>query len=484
MYSQFHQGRFTGVMVTASHNLNHDNGAKIADPHGEMMEERWEALANQLANAPEGMALSAKIQDLFGSLLGERITLKPRVIVGRDARTSSDRLRDLVVKGVEALGGQVVDIGLVTTPELHWTTRKINESPTGKIDVSYLESLASSFLQAVENCNIDKPVEICVDCAHGIGSKALSLLAPKISSVLQIKLYNSELDADRLNVQVGAEHVQKTRSKPRGIESAASGSRFASVDGDADRLVLFYLEEGSLQLLDGDKIMALACVYIQDLLKLSGLSDLRVGAVQTAYANGASTSFIEKVARCPVVCVPTGVKHLHHRAAEFDIGLYFEANGHGTILFSKPALSRFREKASLGDKAAKKLVALSELINQAVGDAISDLLLVEAILLQKEMTLKDWGALYTDLPSYQSKVKVRDRSAIKTTNAERTALSPPGLQESVDEAIKCFGGPKGRAFVRPSGTEDVVRVYAEAESEIEARNLGKAIEEVIEKFCS
>lgn len=39
----------------------------------------------------------------------------------------------------------------------------------------------------------------------------------------------------------------------------------------------------------------------------------------------------------PVSCVPTGVKHLHHKAMEFDIGVYFEANGHGTIMFSDHA---------------------------------------------------------------------------------------------------------------------------------------------------
>lgn len=35
--------------------------------------------------------------------------------------------------------------------------------------------------------------------------------------------------------------------------------------------------------------------------------------------------------------VPTGVKHLHHKAKEFEIGVYFEANGHGTVLFNKKA---------------------------------------------------------------------------------------------------------------------------------------------------
>ena len=33
----------------------------------------------------------------------------------------------------------------------------------------------------------------------------------------------------------------------------------------------------------------------------------------------------------PVACVPTGVKHLHHKAKEYDVGVYFEANGHGTV---------------------------------------------------------------------------------------------------------------------------------------------------------
>lgn len=29
--------------------------------------------------------------------------------------------------------------------------------------------------------------------------------------------------------------------------------------------------------------------------------------------------------------MPTGVKHLHHKALDYDIGIYFEANGHGTV---------------------------------------------------------------------------------------------------------------------------------------------------------
>ena len=45
-------------------------------------------------------------------------------------------------------------------------------------------------------------------------------------------------------------------------------------------------------------------------------------------------------------------------------------------------------------------------------------------------------------------------------DAERRLVTPRGLQAKVDELVRRFDG--GRAFVRPSGTEDVVRVYAEA----------------------
>lgn len=59
--------------------------------------------------------------------------------------------------------------------------------------------------------------------------------------------------------------------------------------------------------------------------------ELDVGVVQTAYANGSSTKYLTEVLQIPVACTKTGVKHLHHRAKEFDIGVYFEANGHGTV---------------------------------------------------------------------------------------------------------------------------------------------------------
>ena len=72
---------------------------------------------------------------------------------------------------------------------------------------------------------------------------------------------------------------------------------------------------------------------------------LNLGLVQTAYANGASTAYITEKLGVPVACVKTGVKHLHHAAQDFDIGVYFEANGHGTVIFSNSARQAIKEAA-------------------------------------------------------------------------------------------------------------------------------------------
>lgn len=168
-------------------------------------------------------------------------------------------------------------------------------------------------------------------------------------------------------------------------------------------------------------------------------------------------------------CVSTGVKHLHHAAEHYDIGVYFEANGHGTVLFSQPTQDKFvqHQPSTPAQKTAlDHLQNLTQLVNQTVGDALSDMLLVEVVLAHKSYTAAEWDSLYVDLPNRLVKVVVGDRNAFRTENAERRLVSPPGLQSKIDELVRQYEG--GRSFVRPSGTEDVVRVYAEAVKKPEA----------------
>ncbi|CAG8722140.1 2793_t:CDS:2, partial [Funneliformis mosseae] len=166
------------------------------------------------------------------------------------------------------------------------------------------------------------------------------------------------------------------------------------------------------------------------------------------------------------------VKHLHHEAEKYDVGVYFEANGHGTVLFSPKALKTIRSskgQTAEQENAIEKLRALTELINQTVGDALSDLLFVDAILTNRQWTLKQWDQAYTDLPNRLVKVVVENRHIFKTIDAERQLVEPAGLQAQIDELVSKY--KNGRSFVRPSGTEDVVRVYAEAASREECDEL-------------
>ena len=103
---------------------------------------------------------------------------------------------------------------------------------------------------------------------------------------------------------------------------------------------------------------------------------------------------------------------------------------------------------------------LTQLINQTVGDSISDILLVETVLAHRSYSGLEWDSLYVDLPNRLVKVVVEDRHAFQTEDAERQLVSPKGLQSKIDDLVRRYDG--GRSFVRPSGTEDVVRVYAEA----------------------
>ena len=163
--------------------------------------------------------------------------------------------------------------------------------------------------------------------------------------------------------------------------------------------------------------------------------------MQTAYANGSSTAYITNQLGVPVAFTPTGVKHLHHRAVQFPIGVYFEANGHGTVVFDE------KTQALIRSKGGAKLNALMDVINQTVGDAISDMLLVECVLADRDWDCEQWFNCYKDLPNRLGKVAVRDRAMVTTTDAERKVVTPEKLQPGIDAIVAKFS--QGRSFVRP-----------------------------------
>ncbi|PPR89000.1 hypothetical protein GOBAR_AA31685 [Gossypium barbadense] len=424
------------------------------------------------------------------------------ILLGRDTRPSGESLLEAAKQGISSiLGAIALDLGILTTPQLHWMVRARNKGMKAT-EPAYFEQISNSFRCLVDlipnetkSSKMDNTV--VVDGADGVGGEKLEVLKTMLTSLV-IEVRNTGKGGGILNDGVGADYVQKEKVVPRGFCSNDVGL-CASLDGDADRLVYFSVPTNSsrkIDLIDGDKILSLFALFIKEQLSiltkkgtenLNNNSHARLGVIQTAYANGASTDYLKQLG-LEVIFTPTGVKHLHEKAAQFDIGIYFEANGHGTILFSESWLSwlearnnelGFASEGSEQQKAALRLLSVSKLINQAVGDALSCLLLVEVVLQHKGWSIHKWNELYLDLPSRQLKVKVVDRTAVATTNAETVAISPPGIQEAIDAETKY---PRGRCFIRPSGTEDVIRVYAEASTQEAADSLAGSVAKIVDRF--
>lgn len=458
-----------------------DNGAKLVDPRGEMLEASWEAHATSLANAATTTELLKALATIVTTCKID-LSKSASVVFGRDTRPSGVPLTTALARGIEALGGKATDVGVVTTPCLHYIVRTLNTSSSDEpTEQGYYQKMVDAYKSLMRRAS-SEPTALLVDCANGVGALAASKLAPLIS--LPLTLVCTSTDSPKsLNSNCGADYV-KTQQKAPPAVTLEVGQRACSLDGDADRVVYYYSAPGDrFKLLDGDKIATLAASFIGDLVKQANLSDkLKIGVVQTAYANGNSTQYL-RAAGLPVRCTPTGVKYLHHAAEKFDIGVYFEANGHGTVLFSPETLhllETHEAKTPAQDDARQYLVALTSLINQAVGDALSDMLLVEVILAHRGWGPEEWDQGYEDLPNRLVKVNVRDRSAFVTEDAERRLISPPGLQERVDEKVRKF--EKGRSFVRPSGTEDCVRVYAEASTKVGAADLAMQVSQLVSEF--
>ncbi|XP_011647842.1 phosphoacetylglucosamine mutase [Pogonomyrmex barbatus] len=476
-----------GLMITASHNLEPDNGVKLVDPSGEMLEASWEIIATELANAEDSELISI----LTDICTKENIDMSvpANVIIGRDTRKSGFTLSYAAIAGVEALHGNFINLEIVTTPQLHYIVVCTNtKGAYGKPTLEGYYSKLVTVFKSIRKHNtkrISKNYKsiLYLDAANGVGAIAAREFQRQLEGILDIKLFND--GSEGLNHMCGADYVKVQQKSPVNMPSEPH-VKCVSIDGDADRVVYFYTDEDNkFHLLDGDRIATLVIVYFQNLLIRSGLS-LQLGVVQTAYANGCSTMLMRHL-RIQVACVPTGVKHLHKKAQEFDIGVYFEANGHGTVIFKEDAKEIIRNHAkdeTLPEAqkiASTKLRDIIDLINETVGDALSDMLLVETILHDRDYDLIKWEKMYEDFPNKQLKVRVKDKNVITTTNAERCCLTPIGLQRKIDDIVLKYLG--GRAFVRPSGTENIVRVYAECVNSSDIDKLAMEVASAVYKLA-
>lgn len=412
-----------GIMITASHNSHEDNGVKIVNNKGEMINSEDECIISCYVNSRDRV----KCQEV-----------NPIIYIGRDTRESGITIYDLILDGILSFQPNSIihNQSIVTTPEFHYNMI------SNKKYIDTVEKLASGIR--------DTKVLIC-DCANGVGSIICNAL--NRFKVINIDIGNKR----RLNQQSGSDYVVNNRKIPD--THISYNTLYASLDGDADRVVFYFQDEHDFYLLNGDKISALIAYYISKTISQKE----RVVVIHTGYSNGAFVKFIHNLG-IKTVCTATGVKHLHKEALKHDVSIYFESNGHGTVLFNNPP---------------DELKNIQKYFHPTIGDGIMDMLAVLYILERTGLNLKDWNGLYTDNPYSLLKLHVKNKNDYIVTENELTLIQPKKVKDYIESLCH---DENTRIFIRPSGTENYLRVYIESDTKSKVDQLSRKIKTYISDY--
>jgi phosphoglucosamine mutase len=264
-------------------------------------------------------------------------------------------------------------------------------------------------------------LRLVVDCANG----AASFLAPQVLSDLgaDVTLLSATPDGININDDCGSlhpEHMAAAFAKP----APTPGLAF---DGDADRVILAD-ERG--RIVDGDRVLCLAGIHLAAQDRLPGRT-----VVGTDYSNlGLEQAFARHDIR--LLRAKTGDRYVAEQMAKTGAVLGGEKSGH--ILFAH---------------------------HSTTGDGILTALQVLQICRESGRGLADWADEMRELPQVLVNVRVRTKESWRDV---------PAVQHAIAHAESVLAG-RGRIFVRPSGTEKMIRVMVEGPDQAEVESLAASV---------
>ncbi len=424
--------------------------------------------------AGEGKALDRRLAVALGRAAVR--VLGPRVLVGRDTRVSGPMLEQAIADGVRAEGGTCETAGVVPTPAVALLSRegaydcgvvisashnppeyngikffdadgfklpdatedemqRIVEELRGEdvacgAAVSALDGAAQRYVdhaaRAVRALGVDfSGLKVALDCAHG----ASCATTPAALRALGAELFiiNDDPDGAQINVGCGSTQLAPVTEL---LEQTGADIALAH-DGDADRL-LAVAPGGAVA--DGDFIIAICA---RDMAERDALPENLV--VGTVMANLGFTRAMQAL----------GIE-----VASTQVG-------------DRYVLERMRARgAALGGEQSGHIVFLE---HNTTGDGLMTACRLLAVMARTGAGLPELMGVMEKLPQALVNVRVRDKALYAGNEAIAAA------EAEATDAL----GEAGRLLVRPSGTEPLVRVMVEAQTQQEAEKYAARVAETI-----
>ncbi len=411
---------------------------------------------------------------------------RPRIVIGKDTRRSSYMLEYSIVAGITASGADAYMLHVTTTPSVSYVTHqdefdcgimitashnpyydngikvinrygeKLDDKVTALIE-RYIDGDLKSLQVSGEDlplahkerigCIVDyvsgrnryvgylislasnsyKKLKIGLDCANGASWMIAKALFGALGA--QAVVIGAEPDGLNVNEGCGSTHIEKLCKL---VKENHLDVGFA-FDGDCDRCIA--VDENG-KVVDGDAMMYI----LGKRLKSRGMLNEDTIVTTIMSNSGLLASLNEIGIRCEQTAV--GDRFVYECMQNHDYSLGGEQSGH--IILKKYATT---------------------------GDGLLTAIMIAEEICDSKLSLSKLAEPVKLYPQYTLNLRVKDKRAVM---ADKAVLD---MLEQVEGLID----GKGRALLRESGTEPVIRIMIESEREETCKEYANMIAEVIEK---
>ena len=416
-----------------------------------------------IANKELTPELAFKLGRCGGYILSqheEDASRKPRVLVGRDTRVSGQMLEQALVAGLVSVGIEVFQLGVIATPGVAYLTRlqkasagvmiSASHNPAEDNGIKFFGSDGFKLDDAQEleiEALLDSPEDtlprpsaeglgtveefpegllkyaqflvqtipgdlsdltVCIDAANGATATSVN----RLFADLETEFFTMGTSPNGLNINhgVGSTHPEKLADFV--LEKGADAG--LAFDGDGDRLIAVD-ELGNI--VDGDKIMFICAKYMSEKKRLK-----KNTIVTTVMSNLGFRKAVEANGMTDVI-TQVGDRYVVEEMKKNDYNFGGEQSGHMVFL----------DYNTTGDGMLSGI----QLLN---------------VMKQTGKTLSQLASEITVYPQKLVNIRVTDK---------HNAMEVPAIKAIVEKMEAEMNGD-GRILVRPSGTEPLLRVMAEA----------------------